>query len=81
MNRFLERWADAALTTLGFFWMALWAFVLGYLISSCIQVFVTRRRMRQAMGEAGRRWAFSYLNSATIRVRFEQMYREMMTVT
>jgi glycosyltransferase involved in cell wall biosynthesis len=35
----------------------------------------------QAMGEAGRRWAFSYLNPATIRVRFEQMYREMMAVT
>jgi glycosyltransferase involved in cell wall biosynthesis len=38
-------------------------------------------KRRRAMGEAGRRWAFSYLNSATIRVRFEQMYREMMTVT
>ena len=42
-------------TTLGLFWMALWAFCLGYLISSMIQVFVTRERMQQTMGEAGAR--------------------------
>ena len=53
MDRFLSGWADAALTTLGFFWMALWAFVLGYVVSSMIQVFVTRERMRQSMGETG----------------------------
>jgi len=40
MARFLDHWAEATLTTLGFFWMALWAFCLGYLISSAIQVFV-----------------------------------------
>jgi len=33
--------------------MALWAFVLGYFISSCIHVFVTRELMKQAMGQAG----------------------------
>ena len=33
--------------------MALWAFVLGYVISSCIQVFVTRERMKRSMGEPG----------------------------
>jgi uncharacterized membrane protein YraQ (UPF0718 family) len=33
--------------------MAFWAFGLGYLISSMIQVFVTRERMRRSMGEAG----------------------------
>jgi uncharacterized membrane protein YraQ (UPF0718 family) len=35
--------------------MAFWAFGLGYLISSMIQVFVTRERMRQSMGETGAR--------------------------
>ncbi len=53
MGWFLETWGDAAVTTLGFFWMALWAFCLGYSISSMIQVFVTRERMRRSMGEAG----------------------------
>ncbi len=33
--------------------MAFWAFGLGYTISSAIQVFVTRERMRQSMGQAG----------------------------
>lgn len=53
MEQFLEHWASAAMTTLGFFWMALWAFCLGYLISSMIQVFITRERMRRTMGTAG----------------------------
>lgn len=53
MQQFLENWASAAMTTLGFFWMALWAFCLGYLISSMIQVFITRERMRRTMGTAG----------------------------
>jgi hypothetical protein len=52
-NGFLHLWGEAAYTTLGFFWMALWAFVLGYVVSSMIQVFVTQERMQQAMGEAG----------------------------
>jgi len=50
MESFIERWAEAAYTSVGFFWMALWAFVLGYLISSLIQVLVTRQRMRKSMG-------------------------------
>ncbi len=33
--------------------MAFWAFGLGYLISSMIQVFVTQERMKKTMGEAG----------------------------
>jgi len=41
------------MTTLGFFWMALWAFALGYVISAMIQVFVTEQRMKETMGEAG----------------------------
>ena len=53
MSTFLEQWHQAAMTTLGLFWMAFWAFALGYLISSAIQVFVTRERMRRSMGAAG----------------------------
>ncbi|MEX2379309.1 MAG: permease [Vicingaceae bacterium] len=48
---FLELYAEAVYTTLGFFWMALWAFVLGYVISSLIQVFVTQERMQKSMGK------------------------------
>ena len=55
MQAFLHLWHQAAVTTLGLFWMAFWAFGLGYLISSMIQVFVTRKRMRESMGEAGAR--------------------------
>jgi uncharacterized membrane protein YraQ (UPF0718 family) len=33
--------------------MALWAFILGYIISSLIQVLVTRTRMQQTMGKDG----------------------------
>ncbi|MBE9078585.1 permease [Romeria aff. gracilis LEGE 07310] len=51
---FLQTYSEAALTSLGYFWKALWAFVLGYIVSSMIQVFVTRDRMQKAMGEAGK---------------------------
>ncbi|RZS99797.1 permease [Aquimarina brevivitae] len=51
MQDFLDTWAEAAYTTAGFFWMALWAFILGYLISSMIQIFVTEKRMQETMGE------------------------------
>lgn len=51
MQSFLQQWHDAAMTSLGLFWMAFWAFGLGYLVSSMIQVFVTRERMKHAMGE------------------------------
>lgn len=47
---FLDKWAEAARFSIGFFWMAFWAFALGYLISSMIQVFITEKRMRKAMG-------------------------------
>jgi len=53
VDNFLQTYGEAATTTLGLFWMAFWAFGLGYLISSMIQVFVTRARMKQSMGEAG----------------------------
>jgi uncharacterized membrane protein YraQ (UPF0718 family) len=53
VNTFLTTWHEAAMTSAGLFWMALWAFGLGYLISSMIQVFVTRERMKQTMGGEG----------------------------
>ncbi len=53
MDQFINQWADAAHTTLGFFWMALWAFILGYFISSLIQIFVTEKRMQKTMGNEG----------------------------
>ena len=54
-SNFWQLYGEAALTSLGFFWKALWAFVVGYIISSCIQVFVTKERMKQSMGEAGKK--------------------------
>lgn len=51
MHSFLKQWAEAAYTSAGFFWMALWAFILGYIISSMIQVFVTEKRMQETMGK------------------------------
>lgn len=53
VSYFLETWGQAARTSVGLFWTAFWAFGLGYLTSSLIQVFVTRERMRRSMGEAG----------------------------
>lgn len=53
MDSFIATWGRAAWTTAGLFWMAFWAFGLGYLISSMIQVFVSRERMQRSMGEAG----------------------------
>ena len=51
----METWNDAAVTSVSFFWKALWGFALGYIISSLIQVLVTRSRMQSAMGESGPR--------------------------
>jgi len=53
MTDFLTTWNKATMTTLGLFWMAFWAFGLGYVISAMIQTFVTRERMKKSMGEAG----------------------------
>ncbi len=52
---FWQLYSDAVLTSLSFFWKALWAFIIGYIISSAIQVFVTRERMQKTMGEAGKK--------------------------
>lgn len=51
MDSFFSKWHEAALTSAGFFWMALWAFVFGYLISSIIQVFITQDKMKKSMGK------------------------------
>jgi hypothetical protein len=51
MDEFFKNWGEAAYTSAGFFWMALWAFVLGYIISSMIQIFVTEKRMQKTMGK------------------------------
>ncbi|MGF1460890.1 MAG: permease [Leptolyngbyaceae cyanobacterium] len=53
-NNFWSLYSEATLASLGYFWKAFWAFVLGYIVSSMIQVFVTRDRMHQAMGSAGK---------------------------
>ena len=53
MHYFLTTWHEAATTTVGLFWMAFWAFGLGYLISGMIQVFVTQERMKKSMGDSG----------------------------
>lgn len=55
MEAFLSTWSKSAVTSVGLFWMAFWAFGLGYLISSLIQVFVSRERMKRTMGESGPR--------------------------
>lgn len=69
MDDFLHLWSRAALTSVAFFWKALWAFVLGYTISSLIQVFVTRERIQRAMGGDGPRsvalgTVFGFLSSS-----------------
>jgi uncharacterized membrane protein YraQ (UPF0718 family) len=52
---FYATWHEASVTALGLFWTAFWAFGLGYLISAMIQVFVTREKMQDTMGEDGPR--------------------------
>jgi hypothetical protein len=69
MSPFLQGWAESALTTLSFFWIAFWAFGLGYLISASIQTFVSRAQMTRAMGGQGPRaiWLgtfFGFLSSS-----------------
>lgn len=48
----LQRYGEASLTAVGFFWKAGWAFVLGYFISAMIQAFVPRQRLTRYMGDA-----------------------------
>ncbi len=55
MHDLLTTWHEAAYTTAGLFWMAFWAFGLGYLLSSMIQVFVSSERMRRSLGSTNAR--------------------------
>jgi len=48
-----QTWADAARTSVGFFWKAGWAFVLGYAVSGMIQAFVPKARLTRHMGGPG----------------------------
>ena len=51
----LDQYANGVITAIGFFWNALWAFVLGYAISAAIQVFVPKKRLTHQMGDANLR--------------------------
>lgn len=55
METFLQSWGEAALASLGFFWKAAWAFVLGYAVSAMIQAFVSKGRLTKYMGSGGPR--------------------------
>ncbi|SOC20950.1 permease [Thalassospira xiamenensis] len=48
---FFNQYANGVMTALGFFWNALWAFVMGYAISAAIQVFVPKSRLTRHMGD------------------------------
>jgi uncharacterized membrane protein YraQ (UPF0718 family) len=49
---FWQHYGEAAKTSVGFFWKAGWAFVLGYAISAMIQAFVPKKRLTEHMGAA-----------------------------
>jgi uncharacterized membrane protein YraQ (UPF0718 family) len=52
MSEVLRLWGEVAITSLGFFWKAGWAFVLGYAVSAMIQAFVPKGRLTPFMGNA-----------------------------
>jgi len=49
---FWQLYGEAAKTSLGFFWKAGWAFVLGYFVSGMIQAFVPKKKLTRYMGSA-----------------------------
>lgn len=49
---FWQLYGEAAYSSIGFFWKAGWAFVLGYSISAMIQSFVPKARLVPYMGKA-----------------------------
>lgn len=51
LNNFVTLLGESSFTSLGFFWKACWAFVLGYLISSMIQVFIPKGNLTPYMGK------------------------------
>jgi uncharacterized membrane protein YraQ (UPF0718 family) len=50
-DSFFQLYGEAAKTAFGFFWKAGWAFVLGYFVSSMIQVFVPKDRLTPYLGK------------------------------
>lgn len=48
---FWDQYGEAAVTAVGFFWKAGWAFVLGYTVSAMIQAFVPKGRLTPYMGD------------------------------
>ncbi len=48
----LDQIGKSAITSLGFFWKAGWAFVLGYLVSSMIQAFIPQGRLARYIGKS-----------------------------
>lgn len=50
MDIFWSQYGKSVVTAFGFFWKAGWAFVLGYTISSMIQVFIPKVRLTRHMG-------------------------------
>lgn len=49
---FWQLYGEAVKTSLGFFWKAGWAFILGYWVSAMIQAFVPKSRLTPYMGKA-----------------------------
>ena len=62
MSDFLSAWGEASKTSLGFFWKAGWAFVMGYSVSGMIQAFVPKARLTRHMGDPG----FESVSLATV---------------
>lgn len=51
----MDQFGEALYTSAGMLWKALWALILGYLISGGIQVLVTPEKMARVLGERGPR--------------------------
>ena len=64
MNSFLENWGKAAFTSVGFFWMALWAFILGYIISSNSSFYYRKKDARNQWGKMLEKECFWVLSLA-----------------
>ena len=57
-----ELYGEAAKTSVGFFWKAGWAFVMGYWVSAMIQAFVPKGRLTPYMGKSD----FKSISLATV---------------
>lgn len=65
----MEQVGEAFYTAGGMLWKALWALIFGYIISSAIQVLVTRAQMAKLLGDRGAREAalgglFGFISSS-----------------